>query len=135
MKDTRRKGTQWTVLLMFLAGTLSLTASCSDDEKTADSESMLEGLCGATYEEIVADYLKTYDNYYKVTPEKDPSVCQALLTLRLNPCLMHYAGVSDEALLPDVDYAKAFAAFLLAHGMSQQQLDALVQALTASGEQ
>ena len=96
---------------------------------------LLEGLCGATYEEIVTDYLKTYDNYYEVTPAKDPGVCEALLTLRLNPCLMHYAGVSDETLLPGTDYAKACSAFLLAHGMSQQQLDALLQALTASDEQ
>ena len=36
----------------------------------------------------------------------------------------------DEAQLPSVDYAKAFANYLLTHGMSQQQLDALIQALT-----
>ncbi len=30
----------------------------------------LEGLCGATYEEMVADYLITYNNYYGVTPRK-----------------------------------------------------------------
>ncbi|MBR0045508.1 MAG: tyrosine-protein phosphatase [Bacteroidaceae bacterium] len=31
---------------------------------------LLEGLCGATYEEIAADYLVTYKNYYRITPEK-----------------------------------------------------------------
>ena len=93
---------------------------------------LLEGLCGATYEEIVADYLITYDNYYQITPVKDPALCNTLVSLRLNPCLMYYAGVTDEAQLPEVDYAKAFASYLLSHGMSQQQLDALVQALTVS---
>ena len=96
---------------------------------------LLEGLCGATYEEIAADYLTTYKNYFHVTPEKAPDVCNTLLSLRLNPCLMHYAGVSDEAQLPDVDYAKAFSGYLLTHGMNQQQLDALIQALTESGFQ
>lgn len=91
---------------------------------------LLEGLCGARYEEIVADYLKTYDNYYRVNPEKDPTVCKALVSLRLNPCLMHYADITDEAQLPKVDYAKAFANYLLTHGMTQQQVDALVNALT-----
>ena len=91
---------------------------------------LLEGLCGATYEEMVADYLKTYDNFYRITPEKDSGVCDALVSLRLNMCVMYYAGVNDESLLHDIDYAKAFSNFLLAHGMSQQQLDALVQALT-----
>ena len=43
---------------------------------------------------------------------------------------MYYAGVDDEAQLPGIDYAKAFSNYLLTHGMSQEQLDALVQALT-----
>lgn len=90
---------------------------------------LLEGLCGATYEEIVADYLTTYNNYFRITPEKDPAVCQALVSLRLNTCLMHYAGVSDERKLPEVDYAKAFSQYLLSHGMTQQQIDALIKAL------
>lgn len=91
---------------------------------------LLEGLCGATYDEMVTDYLITYYNYYGITPEKDRDVCNTLLNLNLNPCLMHYAGVSDEAQLPRVDYAKAFSDYLLSHGMSRQQLDALVNALT-----
>lgn len=91
---------------------------------------LLEGLCGATYEEIVADYLITYDNYYYINPAKDPVLCNTLVSLRLNTCLMFYANVSDESQLPKVDYAKAFASYLLSHGMSQQQLDALVKVLT-----
>lgn len=93
---------------------------------------LLEGLCGATYEEIKADYLKTYENYYFITPENDPSVCNALLSLRLNICLMYYAGIDDESLLQDTDFADAFSHFLLSHGMSQEQLDALIHALTAT---
>lgn len=91
---------------------------------------LLEGLCGATYDEMVSDYLITYANYYEVTPEKDPKVCDALISLRLNMCLMHYAGVEDEAQLPNVDYAKAFSSYLLSHGMTQQELDNLIEALT-----
>lgn len=91
---------------------------------------LLEGLCGATYEEIVADYLVTYDNYYDINPAKDPVLCNTLVSLRLNTCLMFYANVSDEAQLPNIDYAKAFSSYLLSHGMTQQQLDALIHALT-----
>ena len=91
---------------------------------------LLEGLCGATYEEIVADYLVTYYNYYRITPEKNPDLCNTLVSLRLNTCLMHYAGVDDEEQLPSVDYAKAFSSYLLAHGMNQQQIDDLVRVLT-----
>ena len=93
---------------------------------------LLEGLCGATYEEIVADYLITYANYYHITPEENPDLCNSLVSLRLNTCLMYYAGVDDESLLPDIDYAKAFSDYLLSHGMTLQQIDALVQALTVN---
>ncbi len=91
---------------------------------------LLEGLCGATYEEIVADYLITYNNYYHITPAKDSDLCNTLVSLRLNTCLMYYAGVNDESQLPNIDYAKAFSNYLLSHGMSQQQINALIQALT-----
>lgn len=91
---------------------------------------LLEGLCGATYEEIVNDYLITYDNYYGVIPQKDRDVCNTLLSLKLNPCLMYYAGINDEAQLTNIDYAKAFSNYLLSHGMSRQQIDALIRALT-----
>ena len=90
---------------------------------------LLEGLCGASYEEIVADYLLTYYNYFDKTPQKDSDVCNALVSLRLNTCLMHYAGVSDESKLPEVNYSVAFSSYLFSHGMSQAQLNALIQAL------
>lgn len=99
-------------------------------DRTGYACALLGGLCGATYEELVADYLITYDNYYGITPETDRVLCNALLSLRLNPCLMYYAGVTDEAQLPYVDYAKAFSNYLPSHGMNNQQLEALILALT-----
>ena len=91
---------------------------------------LLEGLCGASYEEIVDDYLITYNNFFHLNPGNSPELCNTLVSLRLNTCLMYYAGVNDEAQLPNVDYAKAFSAYLLSHGMNHQQLDALIQVLT-----
>jgi len=71
-------------------------------------------------------------NFYWMTPEDAPDVCNTLVTLRLNPCLMFYASISDETLLPDIDFAQAFTSFLLTHGMSQDQIDALVSAMTTN---
>lgn len=67
-----------------------------------------------------------------MTPEDAPEVCNTLVTLRQNPCLMFYAGISDETLLPDIDFAQAFTNFLLTHGMSQDQINALISALTTN---
>ena len=93
---------------------------------------LLEGLCGASYDEIVEDYLITYDNYYRINPAKNPDLCNTLVSLRLNTCLMYYAGVSDETQLPMNDFAESFSDYLLSHGMSRQQLDALIQVLTVA---
>ena len=93
---------------------------------------LLEGLCGASYDEIVEDYLVTYDNFYRINPAKHPELCNTLVSLRLNTCLMYYAGVSDEARLPGIDFAKSFSDYLLSHGMDSQQLDALIQVLTTA---
>jgi len=59
---------------------------------------------------------------YQVTPDNAPDICQSLLSLRLNPCLMYYAGLSDESQLPGTDFAKAFSDFLLSHGMDREIL-------------
>ena len=91
---------------------------------------LLEGLCGATYDEIVADYLVTYKNFYNVTPENAYDICKSLLSLKLHICLMYYTGIYDEAQLPTVDYVEAFSDYLLTHGMNQQQLNELIQVLT-----
>lgn len=45
---------------------------------------------------------------------------------------MFYAGIDDELQLPRVDFATAFADYLLTHGMTRQELDALIQALTTA---
>ena len=93
---------------------------------------LLEGLCGASYDEIVEDYLITYDNYYRINPTKNPDLCNTLVSLRLNTCLMHYAGVTDEAILPRTNFADSFSDYLLSHGMNNEQLDALIQVLTSA---
>ena len=45
---------------------------------------------------------------------------------------MYYADIKDEAQLPNVDYAKAFSNYLLSHGMSSEQVDALIKVLTVT---
>ena len=57
----------------------------------------------------MADYLVTYDNYYYINPAKDPVLCNTLVSLRLNTCLMFYANVSDESQLPNkTAYSRTF---------------------------
>ena len=51
---------------------------------------LLEALCGASYEEIVDDYMITYDNYYQITKEEKRLLGAAL------PGFMSYYGLDTQ---------------------------------------
>ena len=51
---------------------------------------LLEALCGASYEEIVDDYMITYDNYYQITKEEKRLLGAAL------PGFMGYYGLDTQ---------------------------------------
>ena len=48
---------------------------------------LLEALCGADYDEIVADYMITFDNYYGISKESDPDRYNIIVESLLEPML------------------------------------------------
>lgn len=56
---------------------------------------LLEALCGADYQEIVDDYMLTYDNYYGITEESDPDRYNTIKEQNLD--VMLQSIVSDDA--------------------------------------
>lgn len=84
---------------------------------------LLEALCGASYEEIVADYMITYANYYGITQETDPARYTVIVENVLNPMIQVIAG--DGVELKTADLKAGAEAFLLGAGMTQAQLSAL----------
>ncbi len=84
---------------------------------------LLEALCGASYEEIVADYMITYDNYYQITKETDAARYDILVGNLLDPIL--YSIVGNDADLASADLAKGAARLLLDAGMTEAQVEAL----------
>lgn len=84
---------------------------------------LLEALCGASYEEIVADYMITYANYYGITRETDPARYTVIVENVLNPMIQVIAG--DGVELKTADLKAGAEAFLLGAGMTQAQLSAL----------
>ncbi len=89
---------------------------------------LLEALCGATYEEIVNDYMITYDNYYKINPADDNARYTVIVENVLDPMIRSMLG--DEAADPAAaDLADGAAKFLLNAGMPQETIDALTARL------
>ncbi len=90
---------------------------------------LLEALTGATFDEMQADYMATYANYYGITKESDPDKYQAISGLYLNGMLSFLAGVDKNADLRSIDYVEPARQYLMYGGMTSEQIDALVARL------
>lgn len=85
---------------------------------------MLEALMGASKDEIVADYMQSYMNYFGVKEgtEQYDYIAQDILKM-----LSTIAKTTD---LDHVDLASATKSYLKSGGMTQQQIDALMTKLS-----
>ena len=99
-------------------------------DRTGFACALLEGLCGATYDEIVADYMLTYENYYGITKEGSPEKCETIMYLNLDDMLEYLAHAEDGADLSKVDFAPYAREYLKNGGMTDEQIDALVARIT-----
>ncbi|MBO4819051.1 MAG: tyrosine-protein phosphatase [Firmicutes bacterium] len=90
---------------------------------------LLEALAGASYQEIVDDYMITYDNYYEINEEKDKVKYDLILEKNLIP--MMYTVVGDESQdLKTIDLSAYARAYLTDIGMTPSQIDALLARIT-----
>ncbi len=92
---------------------------------------LLEALCGATYDEMLTDYMITCDNYYGITRKSDPSKYEAISQLNLDNMLAYIAHAEDGADLSSIDYTQGAREYLRAGGMSDEQIDELIARLTS----
>ena len=87
---------------------------------------LAEALAGASYEEIVDDYMLSYENYYDITEESDPESYDAIKTLNIDGMLTYLAGCEAEEL-PSADLAAGARKYLRSAGMSDAQIDAFLE--------
>ena len=83
---------------------------------------LLESLMGATQEEIVADYMVSYENYYHVQKGSEQ---YKLIAQVAEGMLRDMAGLEKDADLSKVDLSKAAEDYLLGIGLTADQITAL----------
>lgn len=99
---------------------------CTEGKDRAGFASMLlEALMGATVDEMLADYMLSYRNYYGVTAESDPAKHDMIIDKNIMEMLSFLAGISKGTPLDDVDFAAAAENYLIEHGMDKEVLDLL----------
>ena len=85
---------------------------------------VIEALAGATYDEMVADYMITYDNYYGINLTSDPDKYQIIKEKNIDTMLRYVTG-DNGVDIKTADYAQYCKAYLLKIGMTQSAIDAL----------
>lgn len=91
---------------------------------------LLEALADASYEEIEADFMKTYDAYYGITKESDSAKYEALKTLRLHDMLWWLAELPDNTDLSGRHFKEDAENYLRTAGMTDGEIIKLENFLT-----
>ena len=89
---------------------------------------LLEALAGAGYQEIVDDYMVTYDNYYKITEASDKPKYDIILEKNL--IAMLYTVTGDRTVdLKTADLSAYAKSYLLDAGMESAAVEKLISRL------
>lgn len=97
-------------------------------ERTGFVLAVIEGLAGATYEEIVADYMKTYDNYNGVNENTNKEKYDALKIDLIDEMLRYIADDdpwtgNGTIELSDLDWVNVMGRYLTKNGMSDEDIE------------
>lgn len=91
---------------------------------------LLSAYMGATYEELVADYMTTYENYYHV--EKGSVEYSTVKESNIDSTLRTIASASKDTDLTTIDFASAAKAYIESIGLSASECEALRANLAAN---
>ena len=85
---------------------------------------LVEMIAGASYEEIVDDYMLTYKNYYSITRENDKKKFDIIIENFLNPMIFSIVGKKNVDL-KKINFEEYSRRFLLKNGMTEEQIQKL----------
>ena len=101
---------------------------CNEGKDRAGfTSALLSALMGLSYDEIAADYMTSYENYYHV--EKGTEQYEAVKRSNIDSMLSFIAGVEADNL-SSVDLSAKAEEFLLAIGMEKANIDTLKSKLS-----
>jgi protein tyrosine/serine phosphatase len=94
-------------------------------DRTGVACMLLEALAGASEDEIIQDYMKTYDNYYSVTEDTDAELYSKIRAANIDKMITFITdGESVDPAKPD-QLSKYAEKFLVDQGMKPDDVQAL----------
>ena len=91
---------------------------------------LLLALAGGTYEELRADYMLTYRNYYKISEEATPEKYEAVSELYFDAFLEYLHGEEGLDWSSFPDFVSDAENYLLSGGMTEEEIGELKSFLT-----
>lgn len=85
---------------------------------------ILEAIAGATYDEIINDYMITYDNYYGINLKTDSKKYNIIKEKNIEEMLKTVIG-DDSVDIKTADYEEYCERYLVSKGMLQEEVSAL----------
>ena len=86
---------------------------------------LLEALAGASYEEILEDYMATYDNYYGITQDSHPEKYEAIRQLKFMDIISQLTELPDDADFRGVVLRDSAEQYLRNSGMTEDEIQTL----------
>lgn len=84
---------------------------------------LLEALAGATYEEMQADYMMTYQNYYSVSLDGTPEKYNAISALYFDAFVSYLHGTENLEELKQANYVQDATDYLISGGMTAAEVE------------
>ncbi|MBE5852522.1 MAG: hypothetical protein E7299_06155 [Lachnospiraceae bacterium] len=106
---------------------------CIEGKNRTGFVSMLfEGLAGATYQEIVDDYMATFYNYYPGMLETDDRLYECFKKEEIDEKIRYISGCDKDADLTGLDMHQYCRQYLYNAGLTEAELDLLEARLKSS---
>ena len=86
---------------------------------------LLEALAGASYEEILEDYMETYDNYYGITQDSHPEKYEAIRHLKFMDIISQLTTLPDDADFGGTVLKDSAEQYLRDSGMTEDEIQTL----------
>jgi len=91
---------------------------------------LLEALAGATYDEMLRDYMLTYQNYFKINAETAPEKYAAVAELYFSAFQSFLHGTEDTDILQNADFTEDAKVYLRSGGMTDEEITQLIDLIT-----
>jgi len=91
---------------------------------------LLLSLAGASPEEVVRDYMITYDNYYGINEKDTPDKYQAVYSVKAWDYLVLLSGRDEVSQITSEDLYKGARPYLQMGGLKDEEIDLICNNIT-----